>query len=275
MLEIGSYNELTVEREVDFGFYLGTDEDEVLLPSKYVPENLKPGDILTVFIYTDSEDRPIATTLKPHAVVGDCAVLTVKEYTSIGAFMDWGLEKDLLIPKTEQRVRMEAGEKHVVKLCLDTVTDRVYGTTRIQTHCDKVPENLREGEKVSMLIYDTTDIGIMAVVNNTFTGMLYKNETFGGILPGEIHEGYILKVREDGKIDLSLKKPGYSSVTSSSQLILDRLNEKSGFIPLHDKSSPDEITDCLAMSKKEFKRAIGKLYKLGHIDISKDGIKLK
>ena len=275
MLIIGSYNELTVEREVAFGFYLGTDEDEVLLPTKYVPENLKPGDKLSVFVYTDSEDRPIATTLKPLAVVGDFAVLTVKDYTSIGAFMDWGLEKDLLVPKTEQRVRMEPGEQHVVKLCLDTVTDRVYGTTRISDHSKPVSEALTEGEKVSLLIYDTTDIGIMAVVNNEYSGMLYKNETFEKILPGETHEGYILKIREDGKLDLSLKKPGYDSVTSSSQIIIDKLNESDGFLPLHDKSSPDEIKNCFSMSKKEFKRAIGKLYKLGQIEISKDGIQLK
>ncbi len=274
MLEIGSYNELTVEREVDFGFYLGDSEDEVLLPSKYVPENLSIGDKIKVFVYTDSEDRPIATTLEPNAVVGDFAVLTVKEYTPIGAFMDWGLEKDLLVPKTEQRQRMTTGEKHVVKVCLDSVTDRVYGTTRISSHCKKAPEALREGERVSMLIYDSTQIGLMVVVNNEYVGMLYKNETFEKLSPGDTRDGYILKIRDDGKIDLSLKKPGYNSVSSSSKTIIEKLEDADGLLPFHDKSSPDEINSCFSMSKKEFKRAIGQLYKQGNIKISRDGIRL-
>ncbi len=274
MLIIGSYNELVVEREVDFGFYLNPKEDEVLLPAKYAPENLQPGDKITVFVYTDSEDRPVATTLKPLAVVDDIVALTVKENTSFGAFMDWGLEKDLLVPQNEQIFRLTEGEKYVIKVCLDTVTDRVYGTTRIAAHCMAPSDDIHVGEKVSLLIYDITDIGYMAVINDTYSGMLYKNETYEQVAIGDIKEGFISKIREDGKIDLSLKKPGYKSVINSADKILNKLKDEKGFLPLHDKSSPDEIKTLLTMSKKEFKRTIGGLYKQGLITIIDNGIKL-
>lgn len=272
MLIIGSYNELVVEREVDFGFYLNPKEDEVLLPNKYAPEGLKPGDTLTVFVYTDSEDRPVATTLKPLAAVDDFACLTVKENTPFGAFVDWGLEKDLLIPNNEQMTKLVPGNKYVVKVCLDTVTDRVYGTTRIAAHCDTDPSELHEGEKVSLLIYDVTPIGFLAVINNKYSGLLYKNETFKALSPCELTDGYISKIREDGKIDLSLKKPGYKSVINSADRILKKLDEANGFLPIHDKSTPDEIKSALSMSKKEFKRTIGGLYKQGLIKITQNGI---
>lgn len=275
MLKIGSYNNLIVEREVDFGFYLNPKEDEVLLPSKYAPENLKPGDQITVFVYTDSEDRPVATTQKPLAVVGDFAVLTVKEITPIGAFMDWGLEKDLLIPNSEQIFRLKEGKKYVIKVCLDTVTDRVYGTTRITSQCKTLSGELYEGEKVSLLIYNITDIGYMAVINNKWSGMLYKNETYETVSIGDIKEGFVSKIRDDGKIDLSFKKPGYKSVINSADKILEKLKSENGFLPVHDKSSPDEIKSLFSMSKKEFKRTIGGLYKQGLITISDNGIQLK
>ncbi len=274
MLIIGSYNELIVEREVDFGFYLNPKEDEVLLPSKYAPENLQPGDTINVFVYTDSEDRPIATTLKPLAVVGDFACLTVKENTPFGAFVDWGLEKDLLIPKNEQLYKMYAGETYLVKVCLDTITERVFGTTRIEANCDSPPETLHEGAKVSLQIYDSTEIGFMAVIDNKYSGMLYKNETYEELSLFDVVEGYISKIREDGKIDLSLKKPGYKSVINSADKILKKLEEANGFLPIHDKSSPEEIKAAFSISKKEFKRTIGGLYKQGRLKITEGGIDL-
>lgn len=275
MLNIGSYNELVVEREVDFGFYLNPKEDEVLLPSKYAPENLQPGDSIKVFIYTDSEDRPVATTLTPKAVVGDYVSLTLKENTPIGAFMDWGLEKDLLVPVNEQQYEMTPGKSYVVKVCLDKSTDRVYASARISAHSNSDTTKLNQGEKVSLLICSISEIGIMAVINNEYTGILYKNETFEDLAPGDIREGYISKIREDGKIDLSLKKPGYKSVINSADKILEKLKEANGFLPFNDKSSPDEIKTAFSISKKEFKRTIGGLYKQGLVDITKDGLQIK
>ncbi len=274
MLKIGSYNELVVERMVDFGLYLNPKPDEVLLPLKYAPENVRPGDSLRVFVYTDSEDRPVATTLEPKAVVGEFAYLQVKDVASFGAFLDWGLEKDLLVPSSQQQERMKVGKSYVIKVCLDDMTGRVYGSNRITRNCDKNPKDLTEGNKVDLLIYGITKIGIMAVVNNRYSGLLYRSEVFSSISVGDRIAGYISRIREDGKIDLTLKSPGYQSVTGSGARILETLKKKGGFIPCHDKSSPDEIRRVFSMSKKEFKKAIGGLYKTGSIQITAEGIQI-
>lgn len=275
MLKIGSYNELVVERVVEFGVYLNPREAEVLLPSKYVPKNTRPGDTLRVFVYHDSEGRPVATTRTPKAVVGEFAYLRVKDVTSFGVFMDWGLEKDLLVPRSEQQARMNVGKSVVVKVCLDETTGRVYATNRIAQHCESDVAALSIGERVSLLIYDLTKIGIMAVVNNRYCGMLYRSETFERLSVGDTCEGYVTRLRDNGKVDLSLKNPGYRSIPDSSSRIMDALNARDGFIPCHDKSAPDEIRRTFSMSKKEFKRAIGGLYKKGMIDITKTGIRIK
>lgn len=275
MLKIGSYNELVVERVVDFGLYLNPKPDEVLLPFKYVPGNTRPGDTLRVFIYTDSEDRPVATTLEPKAVVGEFAYLQVKDVASFGAFMDWGLEKDLLVPSSQQQDRMKVGKNYVVKVCLDETTGRVYGTNRITHNCDKNPKDLSEGEKVDLLIYGITKIGIMAVVNNRYSGLLYRSEVFTSVSIGEKIPGYISRIREDGKIDLTLKSPGYQSIRGSGAIILEILQNNGGFLPCHDKSPPDEIHRIFSMSKKEFKKAVGGLYKTGYLLLSANGIQLK
>lgn len=275
MLKIGSYNELVVERVVDFGLYLNPKPDEVLLPLKYVPENTRPGDSLRVFVYTDSEDRPVATTLEPKAVVGEFAYLQAKDIAPFGAFMDWGLEKDLLVPSSQQQDRMKAGKSYVVKVCLDEMSGRVYGTNRITHNCDKNPKDLSEGEKVDLLIYGITKIGIMAVVNNRYSGLLYRNEVYAPLSIGDKTTGYIGRIREDGKITLTLKSPGYQSVIGSGSGILEILKKRGGFIPCHDKSSPDEIRRIFSMSKKEFKKAIGGLYKAGSIHITDKGIQIK
>lgn len=275
MLKIGSYNDLVVERAVEFGLFLNPKEDEVLLPSKYVPENTRPGDMVKVFVYKDSKDRPVATTLTPKAVVGDFAYLLVKDVAAFGAFVDWGLEKDLLVPKGEQQEKMKVGKKYVVKVCLDEKTQRVYGTSRIAAHCDPSPEGLAAGQKVNLLVYGITKLGIMAVVNNQYQGMLYRSETYAPVAMGEQREGYISRIREDGKIDLTLKKPGYQSITDSGGRILDILIESDGFVPCHDKTPPEKIQQTFSMSKKEFKRAIGSLYKAGKIELTDGGIRLK
>ena len=238
MLKIGSYNELVVERAVDFGLYLNQKPDEVLLPLKYVPVNTRPGDILRVFVYTDSEDRPVATTLEPKAVVGEFAYLLVKDVALFGAFMDWGLEKDILVPSSQQQDRMKVGKSYVVKVCLDEMTGRVYGTNRITHNCDKNPKDLSEGEKVDLLIYGITKIGIMAVVNNRYSGLLYRSEVFTSVSIGEKTTGYISRIREDGKIDLTMKSPGYQSITSSGARILETLKKREALSPVMTRSRP-------------------------------------
>lgn len=275
MLKIGSYNELIVQRKVDFGLYLNPKEEEVLLPSKYVPKNTKVGDRLKVFVYTDSKDRPVATTLAPRAVVGEFAYLEARSIVSFGAFLDWGLEKDLFVPKSEQQVRMNVGRKYVVKVCLDEQTNRVYGTTRIARSCEQPPTDLVRGQKVRILVYSLTKIGIMAVVDSRYTGLLYRSETYEPLAIGDERVGYINRIRENGKIDLSLKAPGYASVSGSSSRVLEVLKRSGGFIACSDRSTPEKIERLFMMSKKEFKRTIGGLYKRGKIDIRKDGIQLK
>jgi len=276
MLEIGSYNELIVQREVSFGFYLNPKEDEVLLPLKYVPPGgLKPGDTIRVFVYTDSEDRPIATTLTPTAAVGDFAFLEVKDTAPFGAFLEWGLEKDLFIPGNEMVLPLKKGEKHVVKVCLDKESKRVYATAQIDQNCSKYMAGVEEGMGVDLLIYGVSNLGYKAVINSTHCGMLYINETFETLAVGDQKKGYIYKIRSDGKIDIRLKKPGYSSVQESTFRILEVLKREGGFVACHDKSSPESIRQWFAMSKKEFKRSIGTLYKERQIELSDRGITLK
>ena len=275
MLKIGRYNDLVVGKSVEFGLYLDYEEGEILLPQKYVPEDINVGDTISVFVYTDSEDRLVATTLEPNGIVGDFVFLEAKDVVEFGTFMDWGLEKDLLVPKSEQRDKMIVGEKYLTKICLDEMTDRAYGTTKISVNCDKDISDLKEGQKVDLLIHSRTKIGITAVINNRYFGMLYINETYKDLSVGDVSTGYIMRLREDNKIDLTLKEPGYSSVKGSSETIVNILKEAGGFIPCHDKSSPEEIRKVFSMSKKEFKRAIGGLFKKGVLDLKEDGIKLK
>jgi len=275
MLDIGRYNTLVVQRAVDFGLYLNPKEEEVLLPSKYVPKNTRPGDSLRVFVYTDSEDRPVATTLTPKAVVGDVAYLRVNDTSPIGCFMDWGLEKELLVPKSEQSTRMQVGNRYVVKVLLDEKTNRVYGSTRLTRHCQKATQDLSVGQQVRMMVYQFSKLGTLAVVDDQFLGMIYHNETFEMLKVGNRRPGYIRHIRPDGKIDLSLKKPGPVSIVGSGRQIMNALKKADGFIPCHDKSSPEKIANLFSMSKKEFKKAIGGLYKQRLIEITDQGIRLK
>ncbi|MCK5096496.1 MAG: hypothetical protein KAR45_00240, partial [Desulfobacteraceae bacterium] len=189
--------------------------------------------------------------------------------------MDWGLEKDLLVPKSGQKGKMVPGEKYLTKICFDEMTDRVYGTTKISVNCDKDIEDLKEGQEVDLLIHSLTKIGIMAVINNRYYGMLYTSETYQDLSPGDTCTGYIMRLREDNKIDLTLKKPGYGSVKDSKETIVSILNDAGGFIPVHDKSSPAEIKKVFSMSKKEFKRAVGGLFKKGILELKENGIKLR
>jgi len=274
-LKIGRYNHLIVESRSDFGLYLSSNEERILLPNKYVSNDFKIGDSVEVFVYTDSEDRLVATTLKPAGIVGDFVFLKAKDVTSFGTFMEWGLEKDLLVPKNSQQDSMSPGKKYLTKICLDQKTQRVYGTTQISVNCDQNIKGLKVGQQVDLIIHSITKIGIMAVINNRYYGMLYLNETYQDLSIGDTCTGYIMRVREDEKIDLTLKKPGYASVQGSGQKIVTILKKAGGFIPCYDKSSPEDIKKNFSMSKKEFKKAVGGLYKKGVLELNKNGIKLK
>lgn len=275
MLKIGQMNRLIAERSMEFGFYLNTREEQVLLPNKYVPKGFKLGDSIEVFVYTDSEDRPVATTLTPKARVGEFALLTVKDVNPFGTFFDWGLEKDLLVPRSEQQRPMAVGEKHVVYVSLDQETKRVYGSTRLGRYCSKFAQGQAVGQEVSLLIYGKTKLGIQAVVDGTCLGIVYRSEVFSRVSIGDRMTGYIARIREDGKIDLTLKRPGYQSVADSTDRVVAILKKAGGFVACHDKSSPEEIKALFSMSKKEFKRTVGGLYKGGLIEMDDQGIRLK
>ena len=272
---VGQFHHLPVQNLSDYGVYLSFGQDRVLLPNKYVPKDMALGKKIRVFIYTDSEDRPVATTLEPAGVVGDIVALKVKDTAAFGIFMDWGLEKDLLVPRSEQQGRMEPGETHLVKICLDKSSHRVYGTTLIAELCPGDAQGLASGMAVDLIIHSITPIGYTALINRTCLGLLYKNETFEDLSIGDRHRGYVLQIREDGKVDLTLKQPGYASVEGSALKILEVLEAAGGFSPCHDKSRPEDIQAAFSMSKKEFKRALGSLYKQGRITLHKaDGIRL-
>jgi predicted RNA-binding protein (virulence factor B family) len=274
MLKIGDYNELEVVKETDFGIYLGSDEGEILLPRKYVPEGLKIGDKIEVFIYKDSQDRLIATTVTPKAKVGEIAYLEVKDTNRYGAFLDWGLEKDLLVPFGEQKIRMTAGNKYFVKVYLDTETNRITASSRISKHLKNVIEDLKEGQEVDLLVYKFTELGASVIINNEYMGMVYKNDIYQRIDVGDSLTGYIAKIREDNKIDVTIRGKGFNKVVDSKEIILQKLKENGGFLSITDKSSPETIEKILEMSKNTFKKAVGGLYKQRKIDITEDGIKL-
>lgn len=275
MVEIGKYNNLEVLKELDFGIYLdGKDKGEILMPRRYVPTNTQIGDIIEVFIYLDSEDRIIATTEKPYVIVGEFALLQVKEVNRIGAFMDWGLMKDLLVPFSEQTYNLEVDQYAFVYAYVDLETNRIVGSCKLDKFLDNVPPTYSEGDEVNLLVCNQTDIGYNAIINNLHWGMIYKNEVFKPINRGDRILGYIKKVREDEKIDLSIEKPGFKKVDDASQMLLNKLNSSGGFLPLTDKTDPESIYKLLGVSKKSFKMTIGVLYKQRLITIESDGIRI-
>jgi uncharacterized protein len=277
MVELGDYNELEIAREVDFGVYLTSEDGDILLPMKYIPEGAKVGDTIRVFIYRDSEDRMIATNLIPHATVGQFACLTCTDVTPFGAFLDWGLEKDLLVPLNNQKNKMQVGKKYCVYLYLDDASDRVVATSKLGKFLQNEQIQLTEGEEVQLLVASFTDIGIKVIINNAYLGILYRNEVFKDLRIGDTPTGYIKHIREDNKIDVTLRKPGINQKEEkdeASEKILRLLQQGSGWLPLSDNSTPEEIYQLLGMSKKTFKRAIGSLYKAGTITISDDSIRL-
>ena len=274
-MEIGKVNELKVVKEVDFGIYLdGGEYGEILMPKRYVPEDCKPEDMINAFIYRDSEDRIIATTETPKAMVDQFAFLKVKSVTTVGAFLDWGLPKDLLVPYREQSHKMESGKSYPVYLYLDNETERIVASSKINRFLDNLPPKFEENQEVDLFIISKTDIGYKAIINNFHTGILYHNEVFRTINQGQRLKGYIKKVREDEKIDLCLEKPGFEKQDAMSETILTYLKNNDGFMELTDKSAPEKIYAIFETSKKNFKKAIGSLYKKKLVSIEENGIRL-
>ncbi len=274
MIEIGKHQLLTVNREVDFGLYIGDGEEEILLPPKYIPEGLSIGDKLRVFVYKDSEDRPIATTLQPAGEIGSIVVLKVKDSNPHGAFMEWGLEKDLFVPKREQHIPFQLGKDYVIRIALDYKTNRLIGTSKIRSFLKKDAEGLEEGQKVSLMIYSVTDLGFQAVINGEYSGLLYRSECPVEFAIGTQTEGYINNIRTDGKIDLRLNPGGREAADEHRELLLDELKKHDGFLSLTDKSSPEEIQNTLGLSKKAFKKALGNLYRERLVALESDGVRL-
>jgi len=275
MTDIGKYNNLSIVRETANGVYLdGGDLGEILMPVKFVTDEIKASGVAEVFVYTDSEDRLVATTEVPLAQVGEFACLHVKEVTRIGAFLDWGLPKDLLVPFSEQNSKMQEEGQYWVYVYLDLLTRRVVASAKLNKFLDNTPPAYEVGEEVDLIIWEKTDIGYRAIINGEHSGMLYNNQVFREVEIGEHCKGYIQKVRPDEKIDLLLEKPGYEKVDAISMKILDALKENRGFMAVSDKSSPDMIQAMFGISKKNFKKAIGALYKQRLIDFKSDGIQL-
>ncbi len=275
MADIGKVNTLRVIKEVDFGVYLDGDElGEILLPQRYVPEDYERTGMIEAFIYLDSEDRLIATTEVPYARVDEFAFLKVIAINKIGAFLDWNLPKDLLVPYREQKQPMEKDKRYIVYVYLDEKTQRIVATSRIEKFLDLTKPDYTEFEAVSLQVTEQTDLGFKAIINNSHLGMLYKNEVFQPVETGQKIDGFIKKIRDDGKIDLCLQKPGFEKVDEVSERILDLLKKEGGFLPVKDTSPPHIITELFGVSKKTFKKAIGSLYKNKLIRIEPEGIKL-
>ena len=271
-LRMGQYNRLKVLKQLDFGIYLDGYEDEILMPTQYVPVNIEIGDFLDVFIYRDSEDRAIATTLEPYGTVGEFAYLTVNAVTSLGVFMDWGLPKDLFVPFKQQRENMVVGKSFLVFIHLDTQTDRIVASAKIERFLDEDISELTEGMQVDLLPYEYTDMGIKALINQRYLGVLYRDEVFKNIDLGKPTVGFVKKIRSDQKIDLALTEQSYNRIEGSKSDLYKKLQAANGFLPFTDKSDPVLIYRTFGMSKKDFKKAVGGLLKEKKITLKEDGI---
>ncbi len=274
MVKVGDYNTLSVQRLVEFGAYLDDGKEGILLPKRFAPRGTKPGDSLKVFVYHDSEDRLVATTQQPKAVVGDIAFLTVVSVTHQGAFMDWGLMKDLFVPRSKQITGMRSGGSYLVKLYIDEQTGRVAATEKIEPYLSNEILTVKEKEVVHLTVYRRTEIGYVVIINHQHTGVLHFNEIYRDISVGDSFEGFIKTIRPDNKIDVAAGKPGYERVEDESQKIMRLLQENNGYLPYFDKSSPEEIYSFFGMSKKTFKMTTGNLYKQRKIIFTDTGIKL-
>lgn len=274
MLQVGNYNSLVISRITSSGAVFKSEVGDVLLPLRLVPHGAEPGTVLNVFVYVDSEERLTATTKRPRAVVGDCAVLKVKETTTVGSFLDWGLEKDLLLPFGEQTEPVRRGDQVLVKIYLHD-SGRIAATTKLDKFIVPCHGNLRAGEEVDLVVYGVTELGAKVLINSCYGGLVFNSELIVKPACGEMLRGTVKKIREDGKVDISLRKRWVHEADHDRQVILDALTKHNGFLPISDKSSPETIASMLRLSKKSFKKAVGGLYKDGIITIDPTGVTLK
>lgn len=271
---VGRYNTLKVSRKVDFGFYLDNGEDGILLPTRFAPKGLKIGDELNVFVYHDSDNRLIATTQKAKACVGDIVKMKAVAVTRQGAFLDWGLMKDLFVPASKQLGGMREGGEYLVKLYIDEMTGRVAATEKLEQLLSNDQLTVKEMDQVDLLVYRKSELGFVVIINNLHTGVIHQNEIFGDIQIGDKLKGFVKKILVGNKIDVVLGKPGFQKVEDEAEKLLRLLNENNGYLPYNDKSAPEAIYDFFGMSKKTFKMTTGNLYKQRKIEFTQTGIKL-
>jgi len=277
MIEIGKYNQLQILQQTDEGLLLKdiSGEEKVLLPTKHCPENFKINDSLSVFIYLDHTEKKVATTQTPKIQLYEFALLQVAAITQVGAFLNWGLDKDLLVPFNEQKLEMLEGRWYVVYLDLDDKTNRLFASSKIDRQLQNINITAKEGDKVDIIIYQQTDLGYSVIINNEHKGLIYENEIFTKLNIGDKLKAYVKKVRDDNHIDISLQPIGYRKFSKdNNSLILNALKNNNGFLAITDKSSPEEVKAMFSLSKKAFKKSIGALYKDRKIIIEKTGIRL-
>lgn len=274
-IELGKFNQLEVVKEVDFGLYLdGGEEGEILLPTRYVPEGCQVGDMLNVFLYLDIDERLIATTLTPLVQVGQFACLEVAWVNQFGAFLNWGLMKDLFVRFSEQKMKMQVGRKYVIHAHLDDESYRIVASAKVERYLSKDIPDYAPGTEVDILIWQKTDLGFKAIIDNKHSGLLYENEIFCTLETGMQMRAFVKQVREDGKVDLILQKPGFEKIDDFSKTLLDYIKEHGGRIHLNDKSPAEDIYDTFGVSKKTFKKGVGDLYKKRLISLQENGITL-
>lgn len=275
MIHLGKTNTLTILRQTPPGMFLGDDEnDVVLLPNKFIEPEFEVGQKIEVFVYCDSEDRLIATRLKPYAEVNEFAFLNVSEVTKVGAFLDWGLEKDLFVPFKEQKHKMIEGYNYVVYIYIDDVTERIVASSKINKFISNEVLTVKQGDEVDLLVYNETDLGFTCIINGSHKGLIYHNDIFTDLAVGDSVKGYVKLIRENNLIDLSLQNLGFKHVLSSTERILEYLNTHDGYLDLNDKSSPDLIERRFDMSKSTFKKSIGILYRQRKVTIHDDGVRI-
>lgn len=275
MINIGQFNRLRVVKEVPFGIYLdGDDWGEILLPNKYVPKGSTIDDMIDVFVYFDSEDKIIATTQRPRVKLGRCAYLKVIDVNRIGAFLDWGLDKDLLVPRPEQLRIMEKGKSYIVYVKQDN-QGRIIASSKLDYFLDKSPFRFKKGDEVHLMVAESTPLGCKVIINDSHWGLIHSADIFQTLRYGSRTIGFIKSIREDGKIDVTLRKIGQDSIRGLEADIMTQLHQADGFLPFHDKSPPEDIKRVFNDSKKSFKSAIGQLYKRGEIIIEENGIRLR
>lgn len=274
MIQVGAYNTLKVTRRVDFGFYLDDGGEGILLPKRFAPRDLRIGDDLKVFLYHDGENRIIATTEFPRGIVGDIVLLKCVSTTGAGAFLNWGLMKDLFVAKSQQLTGMHVDGEYLVKIYIDEQTNRIAATEKIEFQLSNEILTVKEMDLVDLLVYRKSDIGYVMIINNLHTGVLHDNEVFRDINIGDKLKGFVKKILPANKIDVLLGKPGYQRVEDEAGKILRLLEENDGYLPYHDKSTPEDIYSFFGMSKKTFKMTVGALYKEHKIELAKTGIKL-